>query len=152
MPLRTRFLRKKDTTLQSWWPTRNFKKISKISAAERGAAPSATALSVMHSSTFQTAPELSRLFVRLGCVTQETIDGRGLGAVQGNVFLSRELQRNEKRFGASQGIFAELFAVLEAELVSELSDKWAVLTACAPDGNISLTGQTVAEVEYAYVL
>src|SRR5271166_742375 len=102
--------------------------------------------------TLPFSPSLSQLFVRFGWIAQQTVHRRRFGGAQVDVVFGGVLKSDKERLRAAQCVFAEQVPVLELELISELADERPVLAASAPDGNIGLATEAVAEVEQADIL
>src|SRR6478736_5822268 len=90
--------------------------------------------------------------IRLGRVAEQPVDGARLGGRQRNPVLGRILQRDEERLGLQHRFPRHLGAVLEADLECEFADERAMLAPRAPDGDVGLRRDPVAEIEQANVL
>src|SRR6478736_1488808 len=90
--------------------------------------------------------------IRLGRVAEQPIDGARLGGRQRNPVLGRILQRDEERLGLQHRFPRHLRAILEADLECEFADERAMLAPRAPDGDVGLRRDPVAEIEQANVL
>ena len=96
--------------------------------------------------------EVSSLLVTLRRIAFQAIDKRCFGGSENKPIMSRLLQSDEELLTAGHRFLVYVFPSLEPSLKRELTAQRMVSAAFAPDTDVRVGGDPLAEVEYPEVL